>query len=116
MAEGPKPIAFEKIQLFKDGDPAAGRRLRVESIAVVGSRDRFEPQSSIALKVILAQDALVFREEPIDAVPDLSFVERIGTFGRNLLQSSRQVWLLENLPRLRDAATRQEYRCRGRKL
>ena len=66
--------------------------------------------------VILAQNTLVFREEPIDAVPDLSFVERIGTFGRNFLQSSRQVWLLENLSRLRDTAARQEYRCGGRKL
>src|ERR1700693_353631 len=98
MAEGPELIAFEKIQLFKDGEPAAGRRLRVESIAMVGSGDRFEPQSSIGLKIILAQDTLAFHVELIDAVPDLSFVERIGTFGRNFLQRSRQIWLLENLP------------------
>ena len=115
MAERVQVETLEDVEHL-EGDEALGvRRDLVDGDVLVGRRDRLDPVGVVRLQIVESHEATLALNEFRDGARDLSAIERVGAFGRDLSERAREVGLAKELAVTGRAAVH-EVRLRRRRL
>ncbi len=87
MAESLQIVTLKDVQLFKDSDGAAARRLCVYRASALGCADWRDPLCLISPEVISGEHSTIVMKKRRYALRDVTFIKVVTAMFGNTLQS-----------------------------